>query len=389
MTNKVYQVPYGTKDILPGEMKSRRRMESAIMDVFDKWGYDEVKTPDFEYADIFGRGGAKSDFRFFDRENNLLALRNDMTAPIARLTATRLAGGEKIKRLCYLANLYRYEEIQAGRQCEFEQAGVELLGAAGAAADAEVIVLAAQALQAAGVSRFTLSVGHAGFINGVAEAAGFDEEQVTELQDCLRRRDAVGLQNLAQSAGNIPGKIKKLLADFIFLQGGREILKRMRDVISNEKAAGALDDLERICELVAAYGCAEKLSFDLGLYRSLDYYTGMLFEVYVPEIGYPIAGGGRYDKMMSTFGMDCPATGFALGVDRACLALARADALDSSRGWDVLVAWAQGRLPDAIRKATELRREGCSVKLCTEAMSAATAAAALKEYACSRLEYMV
>ena len=143
--SKVYQVPYGTKDILPGEMKSRRRIETAIVDVFDKWGYDEVKTPEFEYVDTFGKSGAKGDFRFFDRNNNLLALRNDMTAPIARLTATRLNGGEKIKRLCYVANLYRYEEIQAGRQCQFEQAGVELLGASGAAADAGVMVLAAQA----------------------------------------------------------------------------------------------------------------------------------------------------------------------------------------------------------------------------------------------------
>ena len=91
--SKVYQVPYGTKDILPGEMKSRRRIETAIVDVFDKWGYDEVKTPEFEYVDTFGKSGAKGDFRFFDRNNNLLALRNDMTAPIARLTATRLNGG--------------------------------------------------------------------------------------------------------------------------------------------------------------------------------------------------------------------------------------------------------------------------------------------------------
>ena len=85
MTNKVYQVPYGTKDILPGEMKTRRGIENAIINVFDKWGYDEVKTPDFEYVDTFGAAGSKGDFRFFDRSNNLLALRNDMTAPIARL----------------------------------------------------------------------------------------------------------------------------------------------------------------------------------------------------------------------------------------------------------------------------------------------------------------
>ena len=228
MLNKVYQVPYGTKDILPGEMKSRRRIENAIVNVFDKWGYDEVKTPDFEYVDTFGNGGTKGDFRFFDRNNNLLVLRNDMTAPIARLTATRLAGGEKIKRLCYLANLYRYEEIQAGRQCQFEQAGVELLGANGAAADAEIIVLAAEALQAAGVEQFAISLGHVDFINGLAEEAGFDEAQVKQLKACLRRHDAVGMQQMADSMENIRPEIKQLFADFLFLQGGMELIECAR-----------------------------------------------------------------------------------------------------------------------------------------------------------------
>ena len=136
MLNKVFQVPYGTKDILPGEMKRRRKIENAILDIFENWGYEEVKTPGFEYADTFGSMVKDSDFRFFDRNNNLLVLRNDMTAPIARLAATRLQQEEGSKRLCYLANLYRYEEIQMGRQCEFEQAGVEFFGAQGAEADA-------------------------------------------------------------------------------------------------------------------------------------------------------------------------------------------------------------------------------------------------------------
>ena len=388
MTNKVYQVPYGTKDILPGEMKSRRRIETAIVDVFDKWGYDEVKTPDFEYVDTFGKAGTKGDFRFFDRNNNLLVLRNDMTAPIARLTATRLSGGEKIKRLCYLANLYRYEEIQAGRQCEFEQAGVELLGASGAAADAEVIVLAAEALQAAGVQQFAISLGHVDFINGLAEEAGFSVEQAKQLKDCLRRHDAVGMQQLADSMEGIRSEIKELFADFLFLQGGVELIERLQGVVTNAKALSALEDLRRIYALVEAYGVAAYLSFDLGLYRSFDYYTGMLFEVYMPEIGYPIAGGGRYDKMMQGFGLDCPATGFALGVDRVVLALERAGLVKAERRWDALVAWSEGKLPEAIAKATALRKEGRSVKLCTEAMDLAAAASAVKEYCCSSLVYV-
>lgn len=388
MTNKVYQVPYGTKDILPGQMKTRRSVEDAIIRVFDKWGYDEVKTPDFEYVDTFGASGAKGDFRFFDRSNNLLVLRNDMTAPIARLTATRLQGGEKIKRLCYLANLYRYEEIQAGRQCEFEQAGVEMLGASGAAADAEVIVLAAAAMKAAGVERFAISLGHVDFINGLAEEAGFDAAQLRELKACLRRHDAVAMQELADSMENIRPEIKQLFADFLFLQGGPELLERIGQVVTQEKCLSALDNLHRIYALVEAYGAAEYLSFDLGLYRSLDYYTGMLFEIYLPELGYPVAGGGRYDKMMQSFGMDCPATGFALGVDRILLALERTGAVNNERGWDAFVGWSEGKLPEAIAKATALRSEGRSVKLATEAMELADAAKAMKDYCCSSLVYV-
>lgn len=388
MLNKVYQVPYGTKDILPGEMKTRRKAEDAIIDVFDKWGYDEVKTPSFEYVDTFGGSGTQGDFRFFDRSNNLLVLRSDMTAPIARLTATRLQGGEKAKRLCYLANLYRYEEIQEGRQCEFEQAGVELLGVRGAAADAEVIVLAAKALQAAGIGKFSISLGHAGFIDGLAQEAGFSAEQKSRLQDCLRRHDAVAMQQQAAAMAELRPEVQQLFADLLFLQGGVELLDRVSAVVTNAECLSALQDLRRIYDLVAAYGAAEYLSFDLGLYRSLDYYTGMLFEIYLPQMGYPVAGGGRYDRMMRDFGLDCPATGFALGVDRVLLALQRDGLVTDERSWDVLVGWADGKLTEAIVKASALRAEGRSVKLLTEPAELAEAAAAVKEYCCKSLVYV-
>ena len=209
-----------------------------------------------------------------------------------------------------------------------------------------------------------------------------------QLKACLRRHDAVGMQQMADSMENIRPEIKQLFADFLFLQGGVELIERVSGVVTNAKALSALEDLRRIYALVEAYGAAAYLSFDLGLYRSLDYYTGMLFEVYMPEIGYPIAGGGRYDKMMQGFGLDCPATGFALGVDRVVLALERAGSLKNVRSWDVLVAWSEGKLTEAIAKATALRQEGRSVKLCTEAMDLTGAASAVKEYCCSSLVYV-
>ena len=387
MTNKVYQVPYGTKDILPGEMKARRKVENAIINIFDKWGYDEVKTPSFEYVETFGSTGDESNFRFFDKANKLLMLRTDMTAPIARLAATRLQDGEKIKRLCYLANLYRYEEIQAGRQCEFEQAGVELLGASGPAADAEIIVLAAEAFKAAGLENFAISIGHVDFVNGLAREAGFNEEETEELKSCLRRHDAVAIYEMANRMEGSREEIKKLFADFFFLQGGIELIERVANIVRDEKALAALNDLRRIYELLDAYGASQYISFDLGLYRSFNYYTGMLFEIYLPEMGYPVAGGGRYDKMMESFGLDCPATGFALGVDRLMLALARRGQTNN-RNWDVLVAFPEGKIQEAIVKATALRAEGKSVKLATEAMNLEDAAKEAQTLCCTSLVYI-
>lgn len=387
MTNKVYQVPYGTKDILPGEMKARRKVESAIINIFDKWGYDEVKTPSFEYVETFGSNGDESNFRFFDKANKLLMLRTDMTAPIARLAATRLQDGEKIKRLCYLANLYRYEEIQAGRQCQFEQAGVELLGASGPAADAEIIVLAAEAFKAAGIENFAISIGHVDFVNGLAREAGFNEEETEELKACLRRHDAVAIYEMASRMEGNSEELKKLFADFVFLQGGVELLERVAKIVTDEKALAALNNLLKIYELLEAYGASKYISFDLGLYRSFNYYTGMLFEIYLPEMGYPVAGGGRYDKMMESFGMDCPATGFALGVDRLMLALSRRGQANN-RNWDALVAFPEGKLQEAIIKATALRAEGKSVKLATEAMTLEEAAKEAQTLCCTSLVYI-
>ncbi|MBQ2134861.1 MAG: ATP phosphoribosyltransferase regulatory subunit, partial [Phascolarctobacterium sp.] len=124
------------------------------------------------------------------------------------------------------------------------------------------------------------------------------------------------MQELAGSMEGITSEIKQLFADFLFLQGDVELLDKLASVVQNEKCLAALKDLRQIYELVEKHGAGKFVSFNLGLYRALDYYTGMLFEVYVPEMGYPVAGGGRYDKMMRGFGLDCPATGFAIGVDR-------------------------------------------------------------------------
>lgn len=388
MSRQIYEIPYGTKDILPGEMKTRRAIENRIINVFCKWGYDEVKTPSFEYADIFKIADKESDFRFFDRNNNLLALRNDMTAPIARVAANRLQDENKIKRLCYISSLYRYENIQAGKQCEFEQAGVELFGASGAAADAEVIVLAAESLQAAGIKNFSISLGHIGFIDGLCEEAGLNAAQVQAVKESLRRHDAVALENAAAAMTRQKPQLQEIFSKLLFLQGRADLLERLESCLEGRRVRKALADLRQIYQLVEAYGYGAYVNFDLGLNRSLDYYTGMLFEIYLPEIGFSVAGGGRYDKMMDNFGLNCPATGFALGIERVILALERQGALDYKRSWDVFVAWGQDNILQAIAKANALRQEGRSVKLAVEPMTLEQAAVEVGRNCCSSLVYV-
>ena len=364
MRSRILQVPYGTADILPGEAAARRKMEDHIAATFTAWGFEEVATPTFEYLATFGGGGRVSDsnFKFFDRQNNTLMLRTDMTAPIARLVATRLQGEAGVKRLSYRAQLFRYEEAQSGRQCEFTQAGIEMMGEAGPAADAEVIALAVTALQEAGLTHFTLSVGQVAFIDGLAKAAAFDIEQVQKFKHCLITHNAVGLKNLVREQ-HLAGPLAQVMEELLFLQGDAKLLADLAGILTEPQCLQALVSLQEMYKLTEAYGVAAFVTFDLGLLRDFDYYTGMIFEGYTPELGYPIIGGGRYDKMMAAFGSPCPAIGFALGVDRIALALARAGKLEINRLTDLLVAYQPGALPEAIKACMDLRAQGQSVKL--------------------------
>ncbi|MDW7675593.1 MAG: ATP phosphoribosyltransferase regulatory subunit, partial [Bacillota bacterium] len=155
MNNRLsFQVPPGVKDFLPKEAAQKRKLETRFAEVFDQWGYEEIVTPTFEYDKSLiidaGESVAEQLYRFFDRDGKILALRPDMTTPIARVVATRLCQMPVPQRLFYLANVFRYEDPQAGRQREFYQAGIELIGDSSPYADGEVIALTVKCLQEAG-----------------------------------------------------------------------------------------------------------------------------------------------------------------------------------------------------------------------------------------------
>ena len=389
MADTILQVPYGTRDVLPGEAAARRQMEDKICSLFNLWGYDEVATPTFEYLDTFagmGQPGAGA-FKFFDRKDNILMLRTDMTTPIARLVATRMRKEKGVKRLSYRAQLFRYEEAQAGRQCEFTQCGIEMMGAAGAAADAEVIALAVSTLLEAGLSGFNITLGHMEFINGLIEEASLTDAQAREIKHCLIKRNVAGLEEAVEAA-NIPEQLAVIFKELLFLHGGISLLEDMKEKVLSRRCRGALENLREIYELAEAYGVSRYLSFDLGLTRSLDYYTGMLFEGYAAGMGYSLIGGGRYDNMMQRFGEPCPATGFALGIDRIALTLERQGKQLAEKPETVFVSYGEGKTAEGIRTACVLRKEGKRVKLADRVMTEAETKLAVRENHCDAFRYV-
>ena len=389
MTDTLLQVPYGTRDVLPGEASARRQMEDKICNLFTLWGYDEVATPSFEYLDTFagmGQSGVGA-FKFFDRKDNILMLRTDMTTPIARMVATRMRKETGVKRLSYRAQLFRYEEAQAGRQCEFTQCGIEMMGAEGAAADAEVIALAASTLLEAGLHDFNITLGHMEFINGLIKASALTEVQAQSIKHCLIKRNVAGLEE-AVEAVKIPEHLGDIFKELLFLHGGIGLLEDMQKRVMSNRCRNALENLREIYKLAEAYGVAQYLSFDLGLTRSLDYYTGMLFEGYASGMGYSLIGGGRYDNMMQRFGEPCPATGFALGIDRIALTLERQGKQLAEKPATVFVAYGEGKAAEGIRKACVLRKEGKRVKLADRVMTESEVRQAVQDNHCDTWQYI-
>ena len=319
------QLPKGVKIYLPDEAAAKRSVEQRLLSVFTRWGYREVVTPTYEFADVLSVGTDETlqgeMFKLVDRDTGrMLALRADITPQIARIVATRLRDEPKPLRLAYVANVFRYEEPQVGRYREFYQAGVELVGLEKPEADAEMIAMTVEGLQALGLDRFQINVGQADFFRGVLEELKIDRERGRQLQEALSRKDASTLERLVKDLAP-PASTAELLVALPDLFGREEVLERGARLVKNPRSDRALANLAEVHRLLRAYGLADAVILDLGEVRGFDYYSGVHFEGYVSGLGAPLCGGGRYDQMLGRFGYDCPATGFAFEVGRALLAM--------------------------------------------------------------------
>jgi ATP phosphoribosyltransferase regulatory subunit len=318
----IHPIPPGSHDVLPDEMRELRRLHGALIDTFEGHGYGEVATPTIEYDEVLARGDgrtAESAYRFFDERGEMLALRSEMTVPIARLVATRFAEAEPPLRFCYLARAFRAVRPQRGQMREFTQAGVELIGAPAPQGTVEVVEVLEAALDAAGLDRAVIGLGDSDLYRQLLAELGVPDQARQSILERLATHDMVGLEaELSEIGGIAPEQVATCVA-LSQLRGGSEVLDRARELGGDavERATA------RIGETFAALeerGVSERVRIDLGLLRDLGYYSGAILEIYDPALGHVLGGGGRYDGLLKRFGVDQPAAGFALYVERVHVA---------------------------------------------------------------------
>lgn len=318
----IHPIPPGTRDILPDEMRELRRLHLAMIEVFEDRGYGEVSTPAIEYDEVLARGDgrtAASAYRFFDERGDLLALRSDMTVPIARLVASRYAGAEMPLRLCYLANAFRAVRPQRGQMREFAQAGVELIGAPAPQGTAEVVEVLEATLDAAGLDRAVIGLGDADLYRQLLAEFGVEGEAREAVLGKLAAHDLVGLEEALSSLDGIGDEQVATCMALSQLRGGPEALDEARS-LGGDAVERATARLGETLEVLEARGVADRVQVDLGLLRDLGYYSGAILEVYDPALGHVLGGGGRYDGLLERFGLDLPAAGFALYLERVHVA---------------------------------------------------------------------
>jgi ATP phosphoribosyltransferase regulatory subunit len=320
----IHPIPSGTRDVLPDETREVRAITDALRGVFERHGYGEVYTPALEYESVLARGGhtaqgagsaeAQPAYRVFDESGAALVLRSDMTVPIARVVATRYPNSEPPLRFCYLAHCYRGVRPQRGQPRELLQAGIELIGAPAPEGTAEALGVLCAALDTVGLEGYRIGLGDASLFPSLMAALGVSEQGRARLLAALVSRDFVGLEQELSDL-DLGAHERELLLEVPQRRGGPDVL-----AASNGVVADAAANMRQVYELLEP-PVAERVIFDLGLVRSIGYYTGAVFEVYDPALGAPIGGGGRYDELLGRFGRSLPAVGFALGVDRLHTAL--------------------------------------------------------------------
>lgn len=364
MSNKLIHTPEGVRDIYSRECMQKLKVQERILNVLYLYGYQHIETPSFEFFDIFNedRGSVSSNemFKFFDRDNNTLVLRPDMTPAIARCVSKYFADEDMPLRLCYLERTFVNNTSYQGRLKETTQTGAEMIGDDSSDADGEMIAMVIDCLKAAGLEEFQVELGQVEFYRGLVEEAGLDTECQETLRELIENKNVFGVEELLESI-SIKPELKEVFLRLPEWNGSIQQIQKAKEYTNNKRALFAIQRLEKVHQIMEHYGLSEYISFDLGALSHYRYYTGIIFKAYTYGTGDYIVTGGRYDKLLCQFGKDAPAVGFAIVVDRLLMALSSQHISLEVEKPDTLILFdISARIP-AVQLAKKFRQKGVPV----------------------------
>lgn len=364
MKNYDLITPEGTKDYLFDESIIIRNVENTLVELFKSCGYSEIITPGLEFYDVFNLNSRyfpqENLYKLTDSKGRLIVVRPDITIPIARVVATRLRDAMLPLKLFYNQTVYRTEPTLKGRSDEIVQTGIELIGSQLKMADLEVISTAVTALKSFGME-FSLEIGNIGIFKELVNKLEVTDNVKENIRCLIETKNFPALNDLLDSLGNnsVIYALKKLPALF----GGEEVFEKAEEIMPDENIKKILEDLRDIYHDVSRLcGDEGSITVDLGLVNETDYYTDLIIKGYLQGYGDEVLSGGRYDKLISEFGYDVPAIGFAVNVNAVAKLIEKNGIIPAMPRIDAIVYAENGFEVNAIKTAQSLREQGLTVE---------------------------
>lgn len=349
---KIY-LPSGMRDNILSEAKTKKELQDCFEKVFESYGYSKIYTPSIEffstYQNAFSNLNSNSMYKFFDQDGNILSLRMDMTVPIARVCATKFKDYQLPLRFYYSCNVFKVRESFAGKRNEVTDCGVELIGL-DKKSDVEVLMCAFDAMKALNVKTYAIECGDSGLFKKACKLLNMEDETIEKLADLIDRKSMVDLKLFLDTLNLEPNQ-KQFMMELPLLNGDVSILSKAKKLCFDESLKEKIEELEDIYTLLSKLDYHQHLRFDLGKIAHLDYYTGLIFEGFVEGIGVSVLSGGRYDKLLSKFGMDVPACGFSIKIDYLL------DIIKHSSKKSCKLFYPQDKEVEALLMAANLRKE--------------------------------
>ncbi len=363
MLNWMRYIPEGTKDILFDECKEKIRIENLLRESYIKCGFQDIITPTLEFYDVFNGEhttiAQEKMYKLFDNQGRIMVLRPDVTTPVARITATKLNEASFPARFCYTSNVFRVNESLFGKTNEVTQSGIEIIGMNSTKADAETIITGINALISTGLKDFQIEIGHAEFFKSLLEELKISDEHKERIRKYVEDKNFIALDHFVMSEvdESYPGSLKAI-KELPKLFGGIEVIQKAERLTKNQKAINSLKNIIDIYKLIDKAGLSSYITFDLGMVKHMDYYSGVIFRAFTHGSGGYILSGGRYDDLIKKFGRDLPAIGFAIDIDSLMSALENHGHTTGSKEKQVILYYTEELFKEAFSIAETFRDNG-------------------------------